>query len=1124
MTISKKTPLRILAAIAALVLLAAPALADSVKTSDDRGYARLLFTFDSDAHPKAAIAAGVLTISFARAVAISPAQVSQNLSAYISSARADADGKTLRFALAQDARLHTSLSGNNFAVDLVPASFAGTPPDLPPPAPPQKPAVDVSKLAPLGVRAGAYPTFTRLVFDWPKNVPYSVFPGAGRITIRFESMARPDFAALTNVAPPWVKQAGWKIENGGLTVDFDIDTASGYHDFRDGTHVVLDILAPKTDAAAYRPPGDAKVAVEALPKSKDAAAAATQAQAIADAAAKLNGKTPDAAPPAKTETAKADAAPPTPPAQPASPPPAQTAAQAPPPAQSPLAAPGSKEADAARTKEGATLTFPDAASQGVAAFIRGTTAWIVIDGAPAIDPVHLKTELGDLPASVDVSNGDGYAVLRIGLNHAEEIAAHAMGADLKVTLAPHITASSTEIRFSRNNDGKNAMLTTLLPGAVHALKLADTDAGDTLVVVPAFTGRASLELRSYLQFAVLPSAAGLAITPFSGEVSASVNDARVTISRPGGLSLTPPAIAAADTPAELARGADGPSYIDFAGWSRPYGGNMLAEERKLQDNAAHLSADDANPARLALAKFYIANEFAAEALGYVNLIQAGNPALADDQQLQTIRAASDYMMGRFRDAHNALAGAAYDSDRHAAFWRGLTEAALENWGDAAKYLAAAEPVLHRYPADWRARALIAEARAAIGTGALETADLALSHLPDNLSKPVMLDGELARAQLYAQEGRYRDASSLFDAVKKGGDEREAARAIYDNVTSGLAAGAITPDQAVNTLDALRYRWRGDSLELKTLRKLGSLYFAKARWRDGFETLRIATVNFPNDDMARDAQDDMRKAFRDLYLGGEADKMPPIEALSLFYDFIDLTPIGPDGDEMIRRMADRLVGVDLLGPAAALLKYQVTKRLDGVARAQVATRLAMIDLMDHKPQDALDALRSTQLSSLPDGVAHQRLLLQARALAGLKQWDTALDLIAVDDAPDTRRLRADIYWESGNWAVAGQKEEELLADRWKDDKPLADDERQDVMRAAIAYSLASDQASLDRLHDHFAAKMEKSPDASAFAVVTQKIEEQGVAFRDMAGKIASVDTLESFMKDFESHYAAAAATN
>jgi hypothetical protein len=271
-------------------------------------------------------------------------------------------------------------------------------------------------------------------------------------------------------------------------------------------------------------------------------------------------------------------------------------------------------------------------------------------------------------------------------------------------------------------------------------------------------------------------------------------------------------------------------------------------------------------------------------------------------------------------------------------------------------------------------------------------------------------------------------------------------------------------------------------------------------------------------MARKAQDDMRAAFVALFNKGKADKLPPAESLAIFYDFIDLTPIGPDGDEMIRRMADRLVAVDLLGPAADLLSYQVNKRLDGVARAQVATRLAMIYLMDQKPQKALDTIRSTQITTLPDDINHQRLLLEARAFAGLKQWNDALDLIAVDQGADTTRLRADIYWESGNWAVAAQKAEDLLGTRYSDAAPLTTTEREDVMRAAVAYSLANDEASLDRLRDRFGPKMKTSPDGSAFAVVAQRIDAHGAAFRDQAAQIASLDTLQLFMKDFRKRYA------
>jgi hypothetical protein len=247
-------------------------------------------------------------------------------------------------------------------------------------------------------------------------------------------------------------------------------------------------------------------------------------------------------------------------------------------------------------------------------------------------------------------------------------------------------------------------------------------------------------------------------------------------------------------------------------------------------------------------------------------------------------------------------------------------------------------------------------------------------------------------------------------------------------------------------------------------------------------------------------------------------MAPVDQLALFYDNVDLTPIGSDGDEMIRRMADRLEAVDLLEPAAALLSYQVNKRLDGVAKAEVSTKLAAIYLMDHKPQEAINALHESQITGLPDEELHERRLLEARGFAALKQWDNALDLIAVDNEADTSRLRADIYWESGNWDVAGQKTEELLNARANDAAPLSADERAQVLRMTVAYSMANDEASLDRLRGNFAAKMTGTPDASAFSILSQNIDLHGVAFRDAARQIASVDTLEAFMKDFSKRHA------
>ena len=1091
--------------------------ADSVSGAMQDGYGRL--SFNTDLKISATTTGGVLAISFSDKAGIDPAAVVAAMPRVITSGRADADGKTLRFVLAAPVKLHVSQIGSRAVVDLAPTTFTGAMPDLTPPAKPVVKPVDVASLPEIKLRTGAYAKFTRLVFDWPKDVSYSVFPGAGKMTVRFNTPVRADVSALARFAPPWVKNASWRIDGQSTIFEFETDSDSGYHDFKDGNHVVLDILAPKTDGTAYVPPGTAKPTVTAMKAAIAAApapatvaakpgASTAQAQAIAQVAQQLADKNKAAAKPdAKPDTKTADAKPQTPVPTPSAPPPAQTAT----PATNVIPV-----ADAKRTRDGAVITFKGAGGRPSAVFVRGLTAWVILENAPTFEARNLKTALGDFAAGMEAISSNGLGILRITLKAPAEIAAHGMGPDLEVEIAPTVAPAPVAIGFARNQfDARRASLSTLLPDADHAFKLLDPAGGDLLTVIPAQAGRGIPAMRNFADFAALPSASGLVITPYADDLQVTVDASRVSISRPYGLALTPPQMPVAQSPSALAHFGEGPSYLDFAEWGRQSGGSFLATERKLTQVGAQSNPQMKGAARLNLARFYLANGFAAEALGLLNLLQSGDPALAGDPQLLTMRAAAEYMMGRYRDAHNDLGGPLFDADRHAAFWRGLTEARMEDWKNAHAHLEQASPVLARYPAPWQATATLADADAALGLGRLDLADAALNRMPKTLDQKQALAAELAQARIWAAENRYKKAAAHFVTVEQGGDEKLATQAIFYHTSAALNAGAITAPQAIEQLERLRFRWRGDALELKTLRKLASLYFGRGQWRDGLKTLRVATQNFNGEDAARIAQDDMRGAFVNLFLKGSADKMKPVEALALFYDNLDLTPIGPDGDEMIRRMSDRLVAVDLLGPAANLLAYQVDKRLDGIAKAQVATQLAAVYLMDHKPDKAVAAIRDSQITGLPDDELHKRLLVEARAFAALKQWDNALDLIAVDQADDTKRLRADIYWESGNWAVAGQKAEEMLDARWSDAAPLTDTDRAQVMRTAVAYSLANDEASLARLRTHFAPKMKGTPDANLFAVLSSDIDQHGLAFRDAAARIASVDTLQAFMKDFTS---------
>jgi hypothetical protein len=1087
--------------------------ADSVSGSVQDGYGRLSFTTDSKVN--ATTTGGVLAITFSAKTNLDPAIVAGSLPRILVGGRIDADGETLRFTLSQPVKLHVSQVGTRAVVDIADTNFTGVMPDLVTPSKPVAKPVDVASLPEIKLRTGSYEKFTRLVFDWPKDVSYQVYPGAGKMTLRFAAPMRIDVSALARFAPAWVKNASWRIDGGSTVVEFETDSDSGYHDFKDGHRIVLDILAPKTDATAYAPPGLAKPSVTKIDtKPAKSGASAAQVAAIAQTVAKLQPekaqpetKQPEAKPDVKQVSEKPESKTTDIKA-------ADAKIAAPAAAVSPAPADVVPVADGKRTRDGAVITFKGAGGRASAVFLRGLTAWVVLENAPNFDARNLKASLGDFAAGLEAVSSNGLGILRITLKTPAEIGARGLGPNLEVEIAPSVAPPPVVIGFARNQaDPKRASLSTLLPAADHAFQLMDPSGGDLLTIIPAQAGRGVPALRSFADFAALPSASGLVISPYADDLQVIVETSRVSISRPSGLSLTPPQMPVAQTPSALARFGDGPSYMNFAQWGQAGGGSFLATERKLTQIVANADLQKSAAARLNLARFYLANGFAAETLGLLNLLQAKDPALAGDVQLTTMRAVADYMMGRYRDAHNDLAGAAFDSDRHAAMWRGLIEARMENWQDARAHLEQAGPVLRRYSLAWQANAVLADADAALGLGRLDLADAALHRMPLELGAKQSLAAELVQARVLAGENRYAAASPHFAVVEKGGDEELAARAIFHHTTAALNAGAITAPQAIDQLERLRFRWRGDGLELKTLRKLASLYFGGGKYREGLKILRVANQSFQGEDAGRIAQDDMRGAFVNLFLKGGADKMKPVDALALFFDNLDLTPIGPDGDDMIRRMSDRLVAVDLLAPAANLLAYQVDKRLDGIAKAQVATRLAAVYLMDHKPDKAVATIRDSQISGLPDQEMHERMLLEARAFAALKQWDNALDLVAVDQAEDTKRLRADIYWESGNWALAGQKSEDLLGNRWSDVGPLSDAERSQLLRAAVAYSLANDETSLARVRDHFAAKMKGTPDANLFQVLSADIDQHGLAFRDAAARIASLDTLEAFMKDF-----------
>ena len=77
----------------------------------------------------------------------------------------------------------------------------------------------------------------------------------------------------------------------------------------------------------------------------------------------------------------------------------------------------------------------------------------------------------------------------------------------------------------------------------------------------------------------------------------------------------------------------------------------------------------------------------------------------------------------------------------------------------------------------------------------------------------------------------------------------------------------------------------------------------------------------------------------------------------------------------------------------------------------------------------------------------------------------------------------------------------------------------MLRAAIGYALSDEAIGLIRMREKYAAKMASTPDARAFDVVSAPIGAASDDFRSVAGKVASIDTLDAFLSDLNKRFSA-----
>ena len=775
------------------------------------------------------------------------------------------------------------------------------------------------------------------------------------------------------------------------------------------------------------------------------------------------------------------------------PPAASAQAVAAPARANPVPSTGVVEVEAALEGGRLTLRFPWAAPAGAAVFRRGKAVWIVFDAKARLDLSSAMSSLGPASQARWTNTADA-TILRLAVPEDLPVASSAEGSAWTVTVGGRPQAPQGEVALGRDDQTGPPALTAALAGATRVVWIRDPLVGDRFAAVTALGPAKGMDRkRAFVETALLPTAQGLAVEASAADLTVSIEGDLVRIARPKGLALSSPAAAeAAAQPGDAPRPAALPALIDFETWPAKGPNGFKARYNQLQDLAAAeaAGATEGEPApvaaRMALARFLIGTELSYEAIGVLDLVAHENEAMLGDAEFRGLRGAARAMVGRWVEAQTDFSVPQLAADPSAALWRGYVDARQGHWEEARRHFQQGARAVDLFAPKWRARFAAEHARAALELGDVSAASglIRFAALQAQGAEQ-QLAVRLVQAQVFEAEGRTDRALRVYDAIAKAPLDQLSAPAQLRATRIRLDKGMLRPAQAVKTLDGLRYRWRGDATELELIRTLGDIYLSQGRYREALEALRSAGSRLPNLPQAVQLQADLAAAFRALFLEGQADGLEPVQALALFYDFRELTPVGAEGDDMVRRLARRLVDVDLLAQAAELLKYQVDNRLDGVAKSQVATDLAAIYLMDRKPEQALQALWGSRTTLLPNALNAERRVIEARALSDLGRYDHALEILGRDASAEAQDVRAEVKWRQKAWPEAAAMLERRLGERWKDPTPLAGEDETRLIRAGIAYSLAGDDAALARLNDRWEGFIDRARSPEALRVALSR---------------------------------------
>lgn len=954
------------------------------------------------------------------------------------------------------------------------------------------------------VRVGDHDNYSRIVFEWNKSPPYSVSKEAGALTVLFKESAQADLSSVNAVMVENIGTVSQKKDK-GLAVTLQISPDAKFRHFKIGQRIIVDVYdsagtpnrskalsqAKNTLKATEKPPKTLKDVQKEVKSGKQIVVDTVEAMPIVEVASV--------------------------PIEPEDP---------------------------------HVITLTTTKKVGMAVFIRAKHLWIVVDDPSITVPPQLSGPDKDKFANFDRMDIPGGVAYRMPLSDGFNVYAEGGGLLWRVVISPN-TRSRNPVKSQASFDGMSDFAGGSLfwPMALprKKLEIKDSLVGDTLhIVTVEDAGQYAGEARKYIDMEVIDSVVGLVLKSWVDDLAIGIVPEGVNVTRAGGLSLsskrdTAPVLLTQQIDEEDTYNEYGEAppekealsrIFSFKGWEMG-GPNALEENRRvLMVGMSDKDGYGKVEGLLTLAKLNVANNRGVEALGLLRIAENELAGIEQSPEFISLRAAAATLAGQYDVAIPNLFDKELQKYGEIGIWKATALAGLEDWKQAYNTMPDNLDLVAEYPVQIRYPIALKLAETSLRAGDLDKAEGLLALIDESdkhVPAAVIAAFSYLSAEASRQHGDADTATKTWTKLTKSRDDYFRAKAGLSLTRLQLEDKKITPAEAVDRLEALRYAWRGDELETLINYRLGQVYIENGDYLKGLSVLRNAISLSPDTVMSKEVTSYMTDTFRSLFTSGKLEEISTLDAVSIYDEFKELTPAGSEGDLFVQNLAENLVSVDLLGRAGSLLEHQIIHRLEGDDAIKVGLRLAAIRLLDSKPDGALRALdltdqainlAATEYSKSYSEERAESQLLRSRALSKLNRTGEAvemLDLLAKRRGGDLNiaRLKADMAWVAGRWDDAAEAFQTLIAgENISLTRPVTDAQRDLIMNRAIALNLAGNRVALTNLRERYGDTMKQTQKSRMFELVTRPRQMGLLGSRDsVQSLISEVDLFGEFLESY-----------